>query len=563
MYFWKRNQNCAWSQGHGVLQIFVLLIVWGYLWTLQIDNDGLWFRGDAARHAMNGFFWADYIRDFTLDAKGYALSYYARYPAIDPGSRPPIFYLFEAAAFTLMGPSPYVAKGLILCFTLMAAIYLWAWLRRWVGPEAGWAAGLFVLLPGVTRWSHAIMLQVPALALDMAALYHARSWLESPRGSSRDFWLTIILTLLATLTYYPAGIVVLIIAAWLIIGQRWSQISQRKNLLLIALAILALIPFAWFVLHWAPASIEGAIPKAEYIAKLSNWTFYFDQLIYLCNLHLLYLALLGAVAGIWSRRWRRETLMFVTWIFVVYVALSLLIVRESRYALLLSAPLVGLAAIAVLQSLQWLGNRPAQLKMGAQSFAVAAFLSLLGLQFYLAANYRVLSVSGYRELALFLTRVAPHEPVFYDGFYDGNLTFYIRAGDDGFRRRVVLGHKLLYTYAMAAGWRQQNFVTSPEDVIEVLRRRGGCRWLAIEMGRDTDSIAPMRHLREAVKTSAFELVQSFPIAAYQTERVDVYRLKLPVVEVEEVELPFPILGPDVKYRARPIQARRSGPDGSL
>ncbi len=155
-------------------QLAVLVAVWIYLWALQIDNDGLWYRGDAARHALNGFFWSDYLRDFTLDAKGYALSYYARYPAIDPASRPPFFYLLEGAAFTLIGPSPYVAKGLVLCFALMAAMYLWAWLRRWVAEEAAWAAPLFLLLPGMSRWSHAIMLQVPAIALSMAALYHAR-----------------------------------------------------------------------------------------------------------------------------------------------------------------------------------------------------------------------------------------------------------------------------------------------------------------------------------------------------------------------------------------------------
>jgi hypothetical protein len=93
-------------------------------------------------------------------------------------------------------------------------------------------------------------------------------------------------------------------------------------------------------------------------------------------------------------------------------------------------------------------------------------------------------------------------------------------------------------------------------MIEVLRRRGGARWLAIEMGKETESLVPMRHLRQAVKTSAFELVQSFPIQAYQTDRVDVYRLKLPVAEVDEVELPFPVLGEGVKFRVRPIPSRR-------
>jgi hypothetical protein len=188
---------------------------------------------------------------------------------------------------------------------------------------------------------------------------------------------------------------------------------------------------------------------------------------------------------------------------------------------------------------------------------VGVFVALLALQVYLAANYRVLSVKGYREVTSFLAGVAPDEPVLYDGFYDGVFTFYVRAGDAQFRRRVVAGHKLLYTYSMFPGWRQQDFAKSPEEVIDLLRRRGGSRWLAIEMGKETDKVASMRYLRQAVKTPAFDLVRSFPISAYQTERVDVYRFNLPVAEVDEVDLPFPVLGQDVKYRVRPIPSRRS------
>ena len=537
--------------------MLILLLVWAYMWALQIDNDGLWYRGDAARHGLNGFFWSDYLRDFTWDAKGYALSYYARYPGIDPASRPPFFYLLEGAAFTLIGPSPYVAKGLVLCFALMAAIYLWAWLRRWLAPAAAWAAPLFLLLPGVSRWSHAIMMQIPALALGMAALYHGRAWLEASTPASRDFWLAIALCLLAILTYYPAGIVVFIIAGWTAMSQRWGRLIGRKSIVPITLAILALIPFAWLVARWAPTPLSWVVPKLGDLGTLSNWTFYFAELKYICDPHLLVLAGLGAVAGIWCERWRRETLMLVSWILVMYVVLSLLVAKDLRYALLVSAPFVGLAAIAVALVCQWLAEKVPGLSTGGGSLTAGALILLLGLQVYLAANYRVLSVGGYRELASFMARVAPDEPIFYDGFYDGNFTFYIRAGDPQFRRRVVVGHKLLYTYALFTDWRQQDFAHSPEQVIDILRRRGGARWLAVEIGKETDKLAAMRYLRQAVKTPAFELVRSFPIAAYQTERVDVYRLKGPITEVDEVELPFPVLGQDVKYRVRPIPSRRS------
>jgi hypothetical protein len=211
-----QSHNQRWFVKQGTWQLVSLFVVWIYLWCLQLDNDGLWYQGDSPRHAMNGFFWLDYLRDFTLDAKSYALSYYARFPAIDPAACPPLFYLLEGMAFALLGPSPYVAKGLVLCFALVAAVYVWAWLRRWLSEEAVWAAGLFLLLAGISRWSHAIMLNIPALTLSIAALYHTRRWLDTPNASLRNFWLVPILLLFVVLTYYTAGIVVFAVAGCVI-----------------------------------------------------------------------------------------------------------------------------------------------------------------------------------------------------------------------------------------------------------------------------------------------------------------------------------------------------------
>ncbi len=552
----------GWFQHQAIGQILILLLAWVYMWALQIDNDGLWYRGDAARHGLNGFFWSDYLRDFTWDAKGYALSYYARYPGIDPASRPPLFYLLEGAAFALLGSSPYVAKGLVLCCALMAAFYLWSWLRRWIAPQAGWAAPLFLLLPGVSRWSHAIMLQIPALALSLAALYHGRAWVEAPGRATRDFYLATGLTLLAILTYYPAGIVVFIIVAWIAIRGHWDGLIDWKRTVVIALAVLLLLPFVWLIVRWAPTPLGWVVPKAAALGAVANWTFYFGDLQNICNIHLFGLAGFAALAGVCSPRWRNETIMLVSWILVMYVVLSLLVAKDLRYALPVSAPLIGLAAIAILMLCEWCGSLVGRAKTGAPALAATVLLLLLTVQVRLAAHYPVLSVSGYRELASFMAQVAPDEPVFYDGFDDGNFTFYIRAGDVQFRRRVVLGHKLLYTYAMFAGWREQDFVSSPEEVIDILRQRGGARWFAVEIGKETVQVAPMRYLRQALQTPDFELVRSFPITGREVDRVDVYRFKLPVAQVDKIELPFPVLGQGVKYLVRPIPSVRSGRHGT-
>jgi hypothetical protein len=187
----------------------------------------------------------------------------------------------------------------------------------------------------------------------------------------------------------------------------------------------------------------------------------------------------------------------------------------------------------------------------------SALAVVLGVQAWLAAYVRVPLVDGFRQVARFLEQVAPDEPVFYDGWFDGTFTFHVQSNDPGYRRRVVLGSKLLYAYALVPGWRLHEYATTPEEVVKRLQTRGGCRWLAVEVGKAAQQMAPARLLRETVKGPEFELVRSFPVAGAGVERVDVYRLLVPVEPVDEVDLPFPILGEGVSYRARPIPTRRA------
>jgi hypothetical protein len=132
------------------------------LFALQPDNDGLWCFGDAPRHAMTGLFWKGFLRQLPADSKAFVLSYFTRDPAINPVSYPPLFHLIEAGGVAIFDPSPFVAKGIVLCFALIEALDGMAWLRRWVAKEAGFYGAFLLLLPGQISLSHAIMLKVPA-----------------------------------------------------------------------------------------------------------------------------------------------------------------------------------------------------------------------------------------------------------------------------------------------------------------------------------------------------------------------------------------------------------------
>ena len=165
-------------------QVALTVASWILLCIMHWENDGLWFPQDPPRHLINGVFLKDYLAARLPPPIQYARSYLIRYPIISPTKYPPGFYLLEAATFSVFVPSPWVAKSLVLGFTLFAALYQVAWLRRFVDREAGYLGAVLPILPCIVRYSHAILLNVPAFALQLPALYHARCWLDGRRTES-------------------------------------------------------------------------------------------------------------------------------------------------------------------------------------------------------------------------------------------------------------------------------------------------------------------------------------------------------------------------------------------
>jgi hypothetical protein len=571
--------------------VLLLLAAWAYLCSLHWDNDGLWFQGDSSRHAANGIFWKDFLLSGSLDPKGYALSYYARYPVIQPVAYPPAFYLLEGAAFAVFGPSPYVAKGLVLAFALLAGLYTTAWLRRWVAAEAGWLGALVLLLPGMVRWSHAIMLNVPAFALTLGALYHARCWMDNPAtfssaddargqsGNSRHLYYAAALGLLAVLTYYQAAVVVFIVVAWLVALRRWDLLRSPRALVLAALCALVVLPCALVAIRWAPMHVGFVTSPASRLAKVWSWTYYPTHLSELFHPYLIALAGSGIIAGILSRRWRRETLLLLVWLTVVYLFFSYILARESRYVLLLSTPLVCLVGILIFAVAEAVAGL-CKLGPGAvKATALTAVTVLLAVQSWLAADVPVESVARFPDVVKVLEQVAPDEPMLYDGNYQGVFTFYLLADDPEYRRRVVRAPDLLAGLpARAPRLVAANTVgllasspaygpllgaaalppgsDGPRQVLQAIQARSGCRWIVVEEGRPPAPGSTAAALRAVLRGPEFDLVRSFRVVAPGTGRVDVYHARIPVAPTEEVELSLVDMGTQAHYRIRPIPSRR-------
>ena len=516
-----------------------VLLVGGWHW----QNDGLWFQGDAPRHAATGLFFWDALTTLPADPLSYALSYYARYPVLILGAYPPLFHIVEGGAFGLFGPSPYVAKALVLTCAGLAGAYTMQWGRRWIAPLAGWAGACVALLPAFIRYSNAVLLNVPATAFGLAALYHFHAWLDGAqaRDRTRFIWFTVATTLI----YYPGAIVLPVAMAWMLCSKQRAR-ARFLWILGALLAVAVLVLAAVF-----PAQLARQVPSMARLTSPINWVFYASRLVGLTGASWAVLALCGAVAGLARPARRPETVRLVLAFATTLVCLSLLPARDERYALLLG-PIVVLTAFVAIAA----AAEAAPRWKGRAAAATVGVMLVLSTQ--AALGTPVKDVAGIDAVARYLRDNAPRDAVLYSGMYDGVFGFYVRALDPGFERRVVLSGRLLYQYRQRVDftWVETPYVTSPADVVSLMQTTSGCRWVAVEVGGEASLAASEHVLRQALQGPAFERVQSFPVAGRPVHRIDLYRFTERLDPVPAMDLMFPSFSARVFRGVAPIAGNR-------
>jgi glycosyltransferase involved in cell wall biosynthesis len=526
------------------VQACVVVLSFCLVFWLHRGNDGLWFQGDAPRHAANGLFWYDMLAARTTAGMDFAVRYYARYPIINPLMYPPLFYLLEGLTFRIFGPSPYAAKVLILIFAIVMGLYTMQWARRWLGPPAGWSGAFLAFVPGVMIWSNTVVLNIPATALGVACLYHWRSWFDS--GARKDLAIAATFAVAAVLTYYQAGIVIAIALVWSPLLRRTGRHTPRRPYAIAGLGVLLGIPVL-LAAALAPLLFTRSLPTLRTLNKPETWTFYPASLPALLGPALVILGALGLAFALCDVQIRKEAQLLAAWIAGTIGAFSLLPAKDSRYILIV-APAAVLAATLGLMAL---ARRLSRISSLCQAMVLALALAGAG---WSATRLQIPQKSGFRAVAAYLKSHAPHEAVLYDGYHDGLFGFYFRAADPGFQRRLVLGQQILYHYGPKDSfyWVETLEAKSTAEIANLLRTKSGCRWVAIEVGANSNWAQGQRLLRHAVAQPGFELVRSFPLIAPNAERVDLYRLTGPVAPVPLVTVRVTSFSDNTFSRVQPV-----------
>jgi hypothetical protein len=456
------------------------------------------YNVDEAQHAVTGLFMADALHDLPLrHPVQYAYRYYAQYPAVAILHWPPLFYVFEGTSFLLFGASVVSARLTVIFFTVVL-LYQWFLLVEELQDfyTAGICTAVLGLLPTMLLFEKTIMLEIPSLALGVAAIRHWIRYLVEGRKSSLyafGLWLAAALLCKQTSVYLLVFCVLT-----LIVTKKWDRIFRRDMLVVAGLVAVLAGPFLALMLFLQGNAVANDL-SSHRMSGFERASYYIRTLPATFSPALLALAVLGMLlARGWNKR--GQATMMVCWIVAGYVTFSFFGQRESRFAIYWFPPLVYFAAGLLTQFFQNPKLRVAGRGVAALLVAVLAILAWSQQRPY---------ISGYRDVASRLVDQYHAGIVLFDGRVPGNFVFYMRALDP--KRHFLVLRKSLYADNIRPGEGSEELLHNQEELTDMFRR-DGIRFVVVSEN------APLRFgvqriLREQLQSQQFQLLGRFPISS--------------------------------------------------
>jgi hypothetical protein len=476
-----------------------LLLLAALSWTSLLVVHGITkgefcYINDEALHAVTGLFFADFLHDLPLTHPiEYTFRFEAQYPALGILRWPPVFHAVEGAMFLLLGRTVLTARLAILLFTLLGVSF---WFKLVSELQDAWTAAVsamvLVSLPSLLVLEKAVMLEIPGMALAIAASYY---WLRY-FGSSRTLHLGLATALAAAAiltTYHTVYLPVFCLLA-LAAERQWKRLLEPRLYVAAALALLVVGPYSLLAyrLHGRKLVWLAVLNPAPQGRGLNAWVYYLHRL----PMQLGWPLLLLSVTGLLTARWwaKKDCLrVMLAWIAACYLTMSSLGTKEPRYIIYWLPAFVFFAAGPWTANLG--GSRWARLRQ-------AAVVGLLAISFRAAWTFERPMVSGYEAAARRVIQQEHAGLVLYDGDLPGNFIFFMRSLDPA--RRFIILRKSLYD--LGTGTPYVNTRAELQDFVD----RYGIRCVVISENMEM-RFDVQRYLRELVQSPEARLVARFPV----------------------------------------------------
>jgi len=390
---------------------------------------------DAARHALNGAFIHDLIRDGKLSEPiTYGRDYYSRLPALSMPYHPPMFPALEALLFFSLGVSVWTARLAIALAAGFSALLFYRLLWKTHGSDGLAFAGVMTFFSMTLTQALAadVMLEIPSLVFTLAALL---TLVDFDRGFRwrRSLWYAVF-SAAAIWTKQSAIFLLAAPFCYVVLSGRWRLLRQRSiwlsSILLGALAApLFLLPAAinWSGRNpgWAQFGLIGTVSHhlAHYAASMTIETGLLPAAI----------ALICAVAALFSRRtkfWPDG--LYLAWAISAGAVVLTAPPFDERYLFFVYPPLVALTYSVVARA------SAAFLPQG-RAWIVPAALAMAWCALHLKAGPFFLR--GPERAATLISQAQPRR-VLFCGRSNGTFIFNLRSLDPQRRTAVIRGDKL-------------------------------------------------------------------------------------------------------------------------
>jgi len=454
------------------------------------------YNVDEAQHAVTGLFIADAFRDLPIrHPVQYAYRYYAQYPAVAILHWPPLFYIFEGLSFLVLGPSVVSARLTVLLFCILL---LYQWFRLVEEMLDSYTAGICTpalgLLPMVLLFEKSVMLEIPSLALGIAAIRHWIGYLEQNRRKSlylAALWLSAALLCKQTSVY----LLLFCVLTLLVTGQ-WRRIISRDAIVFTAIVAALAGPFLMLMMFLQGKAVANDLGSHRMIGW-ERITYYGQALPSSFPPTLLVLALLGAALAL---RWdvpRRAAIMGC-WVLSGYLTFSWFGQRDPRFAIYWFPPLVYFAVGLITRFF-----RAGRLNVAMRAAAALLIVILL----IPAWHYQRPYISGYKDAASRIVKSYNSGIILFDGPVPGNFVFFVRALDPA--RRFVILRKVFYADDIRPGAGSEELLHGKEQVAEALRKYG-VRFAVVSQNLAI-RFDSQRNLREQLRGDEFTVLGRFPV----------------------------------------------------
>jgi hypothetical protein len=524
--------------GHFIVSLVALSIFFANIW-----HSGLWYP-DAPSHALNGVFYKDMIEQGgVLHPTSYAERYYVQYPSLTIGVHPPVFYTIEALFFKIFGVSPLVAKLTVLLFTILGVNIFFLLSRVWL-PLGLSVVGsiLYLLQPATLFVQNNVMLEMPALAMSIMAVYCL--YIGTERGKPWALFLAPLCAAVAFLTKQNTIFLLPIWFVWITLGRKWNLIKSGYFILGVLIGTIILIPWVIVNLSIGKSYMVNAAFDKYHI--WSNCLYYLRHFSDIVSYPVILMSILSVILFVKLKEHNGYKFVLL-WGCSVLLFLLLIKLREPRFATFLVPTLILLSMQVI-----WFFRAKVTSFVQHRSLCPVLMIALICLHLNPQRVMGGRDIQGFHQAADFVTRDLDCVSVLYDGYFNSNFIFHMRARDKDRRIFVFRASKVIYSTMLNAELGYNELIHEISDFYDILN--GYSIKYVIQEQKNLLNTQANKRLRQWIQGPEFKLVGRYPTTTRGSGgpgNLLIYEyLNYEAKGISQIDLDMPVLGRKISVKLK-------------